>query len=154
MKTSILLIALIALIVLFSGCVEQNIDNRIEQANYCTAKEECVNLWKNVPAQCAGALSSIRSPPLVNKERQEEIVGLLYTFCIPFMADTGSVRVPMDWAHPGVIKCEQGKCVSYLPEKVGDECENTKQCVLVTCSGSPRSICDQNNCICRKDEFV
>lgn len=142
MKTIILLAGLVALIVLISGCTqppngnipvptEEQMRQELEKANYCSVKGDCAR------ARCAYPLGC----PLVNQAEKERINTLLKAY-------VESKPVWRDYVTlPGVIYCEDEKCIERVATQLGDACEEDSHCQIISC-GQYRGICRENKCAC------
>lgn len=131
------LILLLAVLIVLCGCPQpgpsqEYVAEQLEQANYCSVKDDCVKTNCVFPFGCA----------LVNQAEVERINALLSDFVgSQHLSETLFVGIP------GVVQCTHGKCVEKIPEAVGDECENDAQCSAVGCS-SGFSFCVGSKCAC------
>jgi len=136
------------LLILLSGCVqlsEEQLKQGIDAANYCNAKEDCVNI-ADFPYQCHILMDSLKPPFLVNKADAPEITALLNSFCEPSKSYVGMIGIAAYCDEP-LIKCENGKCVGSCPQSAGEYCENSDQCFQVPCFEG-LAICKENKCAC------
>lgn len=106
MKAKFFLMCMIALAVLFSGCLSEDYVNyRIEKANYCSVKDDCASIVGLCPFDCH---------VVVNKEEKEEILELMIDYKRYMRKEC-----VYSCAAPGPVYCENSKCVMELPEVQG-----------------------------------